>query len=161
MASTSSIFWMYSLFNSATHHIFFPPRFQLVALQQDPNCLSSHIRDQLALDGLFGDQADSPASPAFRRLAADHGDNALFLGVVENLLRSRSLFCRRGRDPGRYCCSGGRSSGWPWESGELLARLEVRSPSRPVVEAPVRVGRRVLAQHHLAIADQSERDPWT
>ena len=83
---------MYSLFNSATHHIFFPPRLQLVALQQDPDCLSSHSADQLAFDRLLDDQADSPASPPFRRLTADHGDDALFLGVVESRLRSRSLF---------------------------------------------------------------------
>src|SRR6266404_415713 len=87
---------MYSLFNSATHDIFFPPRLQFVALQQDPDGLSSHIRDQFAFDRLLDDQADNPASPPFRWLTADHGDNALFLGVVENLLCSRSLFIVEG-----------------------------------------------------------------
>ena len=67
MASTSSIFWMYAWSNSAMHHIFFPPRLQLVALQQNPDCLSAHFGHQLALDGLFGDQADRPTGSAFRR----------------------------------------------------------------------------------------------
>src|ERR1700674_3938810 len=87
---------MYSLSNSATHHIFFPPRLQFVALQQDADCLSPYIRDQFAFDGFFGDQTDRPASPPFRRLTANHGDNALFLRVIENLLRPRSLLVIEG-----------------------------------------------------------------
>jgi hypothetical protein len=74
------------------HHIFFPPRLQVVALQQNPDCLSAHLGYQLALDGLFGDQAERPAGPTFRRLTADHGNDALLLGAIENLLGSRSLF---------------------------------------------------------------------
>src|ERR1019366_7476706 len=69
MANTSSIFWMYAWSNSAMHHIFFPPRLQLVALEQNPDCLSAHIGYQLAFDRLFGDQADRPTGPAFRRLS--------------------------------------------------------------------------------------------
>src|ERR1039458_8352866 len=83
---------MYAWSNSAMHHIFFPPRLQLVALQQNPDCLSAHVGYQLALDGLFGDQADRPTGPTFRRLTADHGRDALLLGAIENLLGSRSLF---------------------------------------------------------------------
>src|ERR1035437_1622683 len=97
MASTSSIFWMYAWSNSAMHHIFFPPRLQLVALEQNPDCLAAHIGYQLAFDGLFGDQADRPTGPAFRRLTADHGNDALLLGAIENLLGSRSLFGGSGR----------------------------------------------------------------
>jgi hypothetical protein len=74
------------------HHIFFPPRLQLVALQQNPDCFSAHLGYQLALDGLFGDQADCPTCSTFRRLTADHGNDALLLGAIENLLGSRSLF---------------------------------------------------------------------
>ena len=92
MASTSSIFWMYAWSNSAMHHIFFPPRLQLVALEQNPDCLSAYLRHQLALDGLFGDQAERPTGPTFRRLTADHGNDALLLRAIENLLGSRSLF---------------------------------------------------------------------
>ena len=82
---------MYGWSNSAMHHIFFPPRLQLVALQQNSDCLSAHLGNQFPLDGLFGDQPDGPTGTALRRLAADHGDDALFLGAVENLLGSRPL----------------------------------------------------------------------
>ncbi len=39
--------------------------------------------NQLALDGLLDYQTDSPTRPPFRRFAADHGDDALFLGIVQ------------------------------------------------------------------------------
>ena len=87
---------MYAWSNSAMHHSFFPPRLQLVALQQNPNCLPAHLGHQLALNGLFGDQADRPTRPTFRRFTADHGDDALLLRAVENLLGSRSLFVVNG-----------------------------------------------------------------
>jgi hypothetical protein len=74
------------------HHIFFPPRLQLVALQQNSDCLSAHLGNQFPFDGLFGDQADGPSGTAFRRFAADHGDNTLLLWAVENLPGSRPLF---------------------------------------------------------------------
>ena len=63
-----------------------------MALQQNPDCLSAHLGNQLPFDGLFGDQADRPAGTALRRFTADHGDNTLLLWAVENLLGSRSLF---------------------------------------------------------------------
>ena len=62
-----------------------------MALQQNPDCLSAHLGNQLPFDGLFGDQPDGPAGAAFRRLAADHGHNTLLLGAVENLPGSRPL----------------------------------------------------------------------
>jgi hypothetical protein len=74
------------------HHIFFPPRLQLVALQQNSDCLSAHLGNQFPFDGLFGDQADGPSGTAFRRFAADHGHNTLLLWAIENLLGSRPLF---------------------------------------------------------------------
>src|SRR5580693_8938059 len=96
MASTSSIFSMYALSSSATHHIFFPPRLQLVALQQNPDCLSAHLRDQFPFDRFLGYQPNRPARPALRRIATDHGDDALLLGAVEKLIRPRSLFLVEG-----------------------------------------------------------------
>jgi len=62
-----------------------------VALQQYPDCLSTHLGDQLPFDRLLGDQADGPTGTSFRRFAADHGDDTLLLGVVEDLLCPRSL----------------------------------------------------------------------
>ena len=63
-----------------------------MALQQNSDCLSAHLGNQLPFDGLFGDQADGPSGTAFRRFAADHGDNTLLLWAVENLPGSRPLF---------------------------------------------------------------------
>src|ERR1035437_10987381 len=87
---------MYAWSNSATHHVVFPPRLQPVALRQNPDRLPAHLGRQLALDGLFGDQADRPTGPTFRRFTADHGNDALLLGAIENLLGSRSLFVVNG-----------------------------------------------------------------
>ena len=83
---------MYDWSNSAMHHIFFPPRLQLVALQQNSDCLSAHLGNQLPFDGLFGDQADGPPGTAFRRFTADHGNNPLLLWAVDNLPGSWPLF---------------------------------------------------------------------
>ena len=68
-----------------------------MALQQNSDCLSAHLGNQFPFDGLFGDQADCPSGAAFRRFAADHGDNTLLLWAVENLLGSRPLFGVDGR----------------------------------------------------------------
>ena len=67
-----------------------------MALQHNPDCLPPHAGDQFALDGLFSYQPDRPARPPFGRRAADHGDNALFLGVVEKLRGPRSLLVVKG-----------------------------------------------------------------
>src|SRR5208337_1714073 len=82
-AKMSSMRRMYSSFSSATHHIFFPPRLEVVAEQQDPNRLPANPWHQLPLDGLLGDQAYRPAGVAFRRLATNHGDDPLLLRLVQ------------------------------------------------------------------------------
>ena len=74
---------MYSWSNFATHHIFFPPRLQVVAFQQHPNGFSAHSRNQFAFDHLFGQQPHRPTRSPFRRRRADHGDNLLALALVQ------------------------------------------------------------------------------
>src|SRR5208283_2131686 len=97
---TSSIFWMYSGFSSATHHIFSPPRLQAVAEQQDPHRLPPHLGHQFALDGLFSDQTDGPTGVTFRRLTTNHGDDPLLLGSVQQLLGTPPLpLVERTRQP--------------------------------------------------------------
>src|ERR1700721_870286 len=96
MPSVSSIFWMYSGVNSATHHIFFPPRLQLVALEQNPDCLAAHPGHQFALDSFFHNQAPRPTGPPCRCLTANHGNDALLLGIVENLVGPRPLLVVEG-----------------------------------------------------------------
>src|SRR2546423_15029942 len=75
---------MYSSLSSATHHIFFPPRFEVVVEEQDADGLPSHTRNQASLDGFLRHQAHRPAGTAFRRIAAHHGDNPLLLAVIEH-----------------------------------------------------------------------------
>jgi len=87
---------MYAASSSAMHQLFFPPRLQVVALQQNPNGLATHLGNQFAFDGLFRDQADRPARPAHRRVTAHHGDDPLFLGIIQNLAGSRALFVIEG-----------------------------------------------------------------
>src|SRR5450755_2194605 len=74
VSSTSSIFATYSSLSSATHHIFFPPRLEVVVEQQNPNGLSSDSRNQFPLHRFFGHQAHGPSGKTLRRSAADHSD---------------------------------------------------------------------------------------
>src|SRR5208283_1428077 len=83
---------MYSSSRSATTHIFFPPRLEIVAQQENANGFPSDTGNQFAFDGFFRYQADGPTGAAFRRIAAYHCNQTLFLAVVEHFRRSRSLF---------------------------------------------------------------------
>src|ERR1700719_3220716 len=85
--STPSILSMYSLSSFPTHHIFFPPRLEVVAFQQHPDGLPADVRNQFALDHFFGQQTHRPTRPPLRRRRADDRDNALLL----LLIKSRSL----------------------------------------------------------------------
>ena len=81
---------MYSWSNFATHHIFFPPRFQVVAFQQHPNGFSPHPRNQFAPNRFFGQQPHRPAHPPFRRRRAGYGDNLLALVLVQRWSLART-----------------------------------------------------------------------
>src|SRR5258708_443933 len=83
---------MYCSSSSATHHIFFPPRLQVVALQQNPDCLPPRFGDQFAFVPFLDHPPPGPAGPTFRRVTADHGNDTLLLGIGENWLRPRTLF---------------------------------------------------------------------
>ena len=64
VSSTSSIFEMYSSLRSATHHIFFPPRLEVVVEQQNADGFSSHSGNQSPLHGFFDHQPHGPARAA-------------------------------------------------------------------------------------------------
>src|SRR5438045_2876370 len=81
--STSSILKMYSSSNFPTHHIFFPPRFEVVVCEQNPNTLSAHARNKFALDDFFGQQSHGPARPPLWRRRADQSNNALLLLQIQ------------------------------------------------------------------------------
>jgi hypothetical protein len=76
---------MYSSLSSGTHHIFFPPRLQVVALEQDANCFPTDPWHQLPLDRLLRYQSNGPSGMPLRRLTANHRDNALLLEIVQHL----------------------------------------------------------------------------
>ena len=85
--NTSSMWAIYSSSKFPTHHIFFPPRLQVVAFQQDPHVSRPYPRDQLTFHRLFGQQANRPACPSRRRRTADHRDDALSLLPVQQQRR--------------------------------------------------------------------------
>lgn len=67
-----------------------------MAFEQDPDCLPTDAGHQLAFDRLAGHQTHRPARTAFWRCTANHGDDALLLGIVQDLLGSRPLFLVKG-----------------------------------------------------------------
>jgi hypothetical protein len=54
-----------------------------VAFQQHPDGLSSHTRNQFALDHFLGQQTYRPATSTFRRRRANDGDYLLALVLVQ------------------------------------------------------------------------------
>jgi hypothetical protein len=88
---------MYSSLRSATHHIFFPPRPEVVVLQQDANRLPSHARRKSSLERLLRHQSHGPARVTFRWIAAYHRDDALFLTGVQDLGRAGALLFEKRR----------------------------------------------------------------
>jgi hypothetical protein len=63
------------------HHIFFPPRLEVMVQQQNPYGFPSDARDEFALHGFLRDEAHCPSRSTFGRIAADHGDDALSFRV--------------------------------------------------------------------------------
>ncbi len=90
-ARTSSILRRYSASRSATRHIFFPPRLQIVAAHQNPDGLTSHARNQLSLHGFLGDQPHRPPRLSLGGLTAYHRDHALLFGGIQQFLGTTSL----------------------------------------------------------------------
>src|ERR1017187_1448294 len=82
---------MYSSSSSATHHIFFPPRLQVVVEQENPNGFPSHLGDQFSFDDLLGHQPHRPSSAPSGWSAANHGNDPLLLAFVQQLGRSWPL----------------------------------------------------------------------
>ncbi len=56
-----------------------------MAFEQNPNGFASDPGNDLSLDRLLSDQTDGPPRTPLRRSAADHSDDPLFLGSVEQL----------------------------------------------------------------------------
>ncbi|HSB15077.1 MAG TPA: hypothetical protein VLE22_11505 [Bryobacteraceae bacterium] len=74
--------------SSATHHIFFPPRLEVVVEEQNPNRFPSHAWNQPPFYGFLRNQSHGPAGAAFGRVAAHHGDDPLLLAVFQHSRRA-------------------------------------------------------------------------
>ena len=133
---------MYSSLSSGTDHIFFPPRFELVAEEKNPDRFPPHLGHQLAFYRFFGDQPDGPAGPAFGWITADHGDNPLALFGLQQTLRSRALFVIQGafqprilvalsNFPDRFGCQMDIGS----HLGNALASMELAQSQTPQYDA--------------------------
>ena len=60
-----------------------------MAQQENPDGFPSHAGNQFSFDGFFGHQAYRPTGAAFRRAAAHHCNQTLFLAMVQHFRRSR------------------------------------------------------------------------
>ena len=59
--------------------------------QQQPDGFPPHFRNQSPFHCLFGHQPHRPASPARRRIAANHGDDAFSFGRLQQRHRAGAL----------------------------------------------------------------------
>jgi hypothetical protein len=59
--------------------------------QQQPDSFPAHFRNEASFHCLLGHQSDRPASPARRRIAADHRDNSLSLRGLQQCCRTGTL----------------------------------------------------------------------
>src|SRR5215471_12065603 len=133
---------MYASLSSGTDPIFFPPRLELVAEENNPDRFPPYLGHQLAFPGFFGDQPDGPAGPAFGRIPADHGDTPLALLGAQQTLRSRARFVIQGsfqprilvapsHFPDRFRCQMDLGS----HLGNALASMELAQSQTPQYDA--------------------------
>ena len=87
---TLSILAMYSSLSSGTDHIFFPPRLEVVA-EGSTRSFPATFGASLRFTASSAINPDGPPRPAFRRIAADHGNDPLALFGIQHTLRSRPL----------------------------------------------------------------------
>src|SRR6266496_1028222 len=158
----SSMRRMYSSSSSATHHIFFPPRLQVVAFQQNPNRLPSHARHQFAFHHFFGQQAHRPARAAFRWWTTGQRHDALPMLRIQQGRFPRSWSLVQGSLQVRLADSVGwsaiRSSGLKRRSSPLGGWVD----RRPVVAAPKLAARSAPAVNHSATSATTPVAPaWT
>src|SRR6266498_2414615 len=100
VSSTSSIRVTYSSSSFGTHHIFFPPRLQLVAGQHSADRLSAYRGDDLSASRLLGDQRQRPLRPTRRWRRADHRhDRRLLPRVQESRRRGPRILAKRLGEP--------------------------------------------------------------
>jgi hypothetical protein len=87
---------MYSASSFGTHHIFFPPRLQVVSCEELPYRFALDLSDDSALLGLLGYEAHRPTSAAVGRCAAHHGNDRALVGVVQERRWTRTRLIGQG-----------------------------------------------------------------
>src|SRR5512141_2708478 len=87
----------YASFTSATHHIFFPPRLEVVVLQRDSNRLSTYSGNDLPLFGFRGQDSHRPPRLPWRRRSARQRHHLLALSFVQRRSFARTFALIDGR----------------------------------------------------------------
>lgn len=81
---------MYSLSSFGTHHIFFPPRFEVVVGEYLPHGLSTHLGDNPPSHRLFCGQPDRPSCESLRCPTTHHRNNGALSPGVQHFVRLRA-----------------------------------------------------------------------
>src|SRR5687768_11905418 len=81
---------MYSTSSVGTHHIFFPPRLQVVVGEDLANGLAPHVGDNPPASALLGGHADRPPRIAIWGRSTNHRDNRRLLASVQQFRRLRT-----------------------------------------------------------------------
>src|ERR1043165_10316861 len=79
---------------SATHHIFFPPRLQVVGGEDDAEGLSADLRSDAAVHRLLGEECGGPPGSPWRGRPAHHRDDGSLLRAVQPPWRLRPSILR-------------------------------------------------------------------
>lgn len=77
---------MNSALSSGTHHIFFPPRFELVVAKHQSDGLATHRLGNATAASFNRRKSNTPTGLACWRRPTDHGHNLDLLALVEPLL---------------------------------------------------------------------------
>ena len=75
----------------AHHHIFFPPRPEVVVGEKKTDGFAACAGHKLLFHSFFSHQPYGPAGETVGRVAADHGDDTLLLPGVQHGRRTRTL----------------------------------------------------------------------
>src|SRR5687767_15258286 len=93
--STSSMHAMYSASSVGTHHIFFPPRLQVVVGEHLANGLAAHVGDNPPALALLGGHTDCPPRIAHWGRPTYHRHNRRLLASIQQLRGLRTRIVRQ------------------------------------------------------------------
>lgn len=139
-------------------------------MQEHADRLSAHLRDELAFDRLFGDQAHGPAGGAGRRIRTHHRDDPLLLRRGQHFRRARTRALversveRRRRGSAARCCGSpaARTARSPRRWGHSRPGPRRAGPGRGGPRAPAgrRRGARLRAPTRRTASDETTEEVW-